>query len=111
MDAPIDVVRAPTWIDVELPPHPIDSPLEIAVLELRQEMNAAALQIEITGDKPTKMCRMGDAAAGTAHRREQRDAAHDRDEVFRRNRKDEVEQDWSIRKIQRVGEENSVDRA
>ncbi len=54
---------------------------------------------------------VGDAAAGSAHRRQQRDRADDHHEVLRRNREDEVQQDRPMRKIAGVGEQDPVHRA
>src|ERR1041384_8458000 len=75
--AAIDVVRAaPARVDVELAPHAVDAPLQVAVLELREEMNAAALEVEVTRDETAEMGRVRDAATRPAHRRAKRHGTH-----------------------------------
>ena len=55
------------------------------------------------------MCRCGDRAAAL-DRRQKRDSAENRDEVFRRNREEEHHQDRSIRIVDREGEQQAVER-
>jgi hypothetical protein len=55
MDAPIVVIAAATGVNVELLPHPVDSPLQIAVLNLGDEVQPLALQIQIAGDEAAKV--------------------------------------------------------
>ncbi len=38
VDAPVDVVGAPAGVDVELAARPVDPPLQVAVLDLRQQV-------------------------------------------------------------------------
>src|SRR5258705_1152418 len=71
MNAPVDVVGAAARIHVKLGAPAIHLPLDVAVLDLREEMHAAGLQVQIAGNEPAEVRRMRHATAWAAHRREQ----------------------------------------
>ena len=110
MDPAVVVVRAAAGVDVELLADAVDLPLQVAVLQFRQRMHRRALEEEIADEQPAEMRRVRDAAR-LAQRREERDRAHDRDEHLRRDREHEIHVDRAIGEVERVGEQQPVDRA
>ena len=111
MDAPIPVVRAAARVDVELLSRAVDLPSEIAVLELAERIHMRALQIHVRHDETAEMRRVRDAAASAGERRIERDRAHDHDEVLRRDREQHHVVDRTVGKVERVCEQQPVDRA
>src|SRR4051812_14724027 len=105
VDPAIPIVGAAARVDVELAADAIDLPLQIAVLELGERMNARALQHRVADDDAAEMRGMRDAAA-----REEGNRADDHDEVAGRNREDEIEIDRAIRIIEAVREQQTEDR-
>src|SRR5687767_2883272 len=73
MDAAVDVVGATAGVHVELAPHPVDAPLEQAVLELRDRVNPPALEKQVPREHAAQMRGVRNAAAFAADCREQRD--------------------------------------
>ena len=47
--------EAPTGVDVELLPHAIDSPLQVAILDLGNDIQPLALQVQIAGEESAEM--------------------------------------------------------
>src|SRR6266540_5449065 len=62
MYAPIVIVGATAGVHIELPPHAIDLPLKVAVLDFGHRMDARALQEQVGDDQPAEVGRVRDAA-------------------------------------------------
>src|SRR5580765_6199858 len=109
MHAAIVIVGAAARVDVELLANAVDLPLEVAVLQFGNGVYPRALQQQITDDQAADVRRVR-RATGLRERGQQRNRAEDRDADLRRYPEDD-HQDGPVRKVERVGEQESVDRA
>src|SRR6476659_7118479 len=109
VNATVPVVRAAARVDVEFLTEPIDFPFQIAVLQLRDGIDVRALEVQVPDEKSAQMRRVG-YAAGFAERREDGDGAQDGDAQPRRHPEHD-QQDRALREIDRIREQQSVDRA
>src|SRR5438309_267891 len=91
------------------PLHAVDLPLQIAVLQLANRVNARALEEQIGNQEAAEMSRVGDAA-GSSQGSVKRDCADDENEVLRGDRKHDVV-DESIGEVEPVSQQKAVDRA
>src|SRR5262245_30251948 len=97
--AAVVVVATPTGVDVELLAHAINPPLQVAVLNLRNEVEALALQIQIAGDQTTKMRGMSNPGT-TPEGEEQRHSTKDHHEVAGLHREYEEDEEGSGREVE-----------
>ncbi len=112
MDAAVEVVGAAARVHIKATPHPVDTPLQVPVFDLRHEMRPlAALEIQIGGHQTSEVRGMGNASAGAVDGRQQRDRSDDHDKVLRRYRKDEIHVYRAMRKVHRVREQHTEDRS
>src|SRR6478672_5447291 len=111
VNATVPVVRAAAGVHIEFLTETIDLPFQIAVLHLRDgiDVRVRTLEVQIPDEESAQMRRVGHAA-GFGERREDSDGAQDGD-AQSGGHPEHNQQDRALREIDRVREQQSVDRA